>query len=197
MSVRFCQHHNLNEETPERGRTLSTDSLDNETSTDVLAYPSGNSVIQTVTARVKANLLSSPDTAVACHNNLRYVIPKSSIHVVSRCSLWTKSVLILPSARNKIQSRLTISARRSVQKMATSVLRTLFLFRMTLCCFCALRVNKCALEHFASCKKLRIIRNKYPSGRRTHMWENKIHSKAPRQNLCVCVCVCHSFHRYV
>jgi hypothetical protein len=158
----------LKEETP-RTQTDAADSLDNEALTNVLVYPSGNRLTQTITTRVKAKLFSSHDTAVECHKNVRYVIPNASIRVVSRCSLWTKSDLILPSARNTIHSRLTISARRSVQEKK-SVLRTLYLYRRTICYFRALlRVTKCALGHFALCKKLRIIGNKYPSDRRTNL----------------------------
>lgn len=174
-----------------RTQTDAADSLHNEALTNVLVYPSGNPLIQSITARVKAKLFSSHDTAAACHTNVRYVIPKASILVASRCSLGTKNDLILPSARNTIQSRLTISARRSVQQKMTSVLRTLFLFRRMLCYFRALlTVTECPPGPCASCRELRIIRNKYPSGRRTNLLENMIHSHAPPQNLFVCLCVC-------
>jgi hypothetical protein len=74
MSVKILLTSELERRDPQK-QTDAADSLDNAALKNVLLYPSGKRLIQTITAHVKAKIFSSHDTAVECHNNVRYVIP--------------------------------------------------------------------------------------------------------------------------
>lgn len=131
MTIRYLSTSEIEDENSEHRRALSTDSPDKEELTDALACPSGSRVIQAVTACVKAVFFRPHDTAVEFHDSLRRVIPKASIHLVSRCSLWTNRILILSPARSIVQSRRTVLFKNEW----AAILRTLFSFRRRLCYF--------------------------------------------------------------